>query len=127
MLSLIDPAAMIAALPTLAQLPRQRVQETLDGQLANLTHILIIGHNETEADIISEIGFSPLDLERLRFSDSGLEPAWDVLHDHGGWFELAWCVGNSGFAYMLLVEQCEGGRFPALLAACRGGLGRMAT
>lgn len=77
MLSLIDPAAMLAALPTLAPLPRRRVQEILDGQLADMTHILIIGPDDTEAVIVAEIGFSPLKLERLQFSDSGLEPAWD--------------------------------------------------
>lgn len=107
MLSLIDPAAMIAALPTLAPLPRRRVQEILDGQLADMTHILIIGPDDTEANIVAEIGFSPLELERLRFSDCGLEPAWDMSHDHGGWFELAFCVGNSGFAFVLLVEDHE--------------------
>ena len=122
MLSLIDPAAMIAALPTLAPLPRRRVQDILDGQLADLTHILIIGPDDTEADIAAEIGFSPLDLERLRFSDSGLEPAWDVLHDHGGWFELVFCVGNDLFAFVLLVEDCQDGRFPALQAACTRGV-----
>lgn len=107
MLSLIDPAAMIAALPTLDPLPRRRVQEILDGQLADMTHILIIGPDDPEADIVAEIGFSPLELERLRSSDSGLEPAWDVLHDHGGWFELVFCVANDGFAFMLLIEDHE--------------------
>lgn len=121
MLSLIDPAAMIAALPTLAPLPHQRVQETLDGELADMTHILIIGSDDTEADIVAEIGFSPLELERLRFSDSGLEPAWDLLLDHGGWFEMVFCVGNDGFAFVLLVEDCE----PKTLfvALCRHRLG----
>ncbi|WP_116970766.1 hypothetical protein [Blastomonas sp. UPD001] len=107
MLSLIDSAAMIAALPTLAPLPRQRVQETLDGELADMTHILIIGPDDAEADIVAEIGFSPLELERLRFSDSSLEPAWDVLHDHRGWFELVFCVANDGFAFVLLIEDHE--------------------
>lgn len=121
MLSLIDPAAMIAALPTLDPLPRRRVQDILDSQLADMTHILIIGPDDTEADVIAEIGFSPLELERLRFSDSGLEPAWDVLHDHGGWFEMVFCVGNDGFAFVLLVEDCE----PKTLfvALCRHRLG----
>ncbi len=107
MLSLIDPAAMLAALPTLAPLPRHRVEDILNSQLADITHVLIIEPDDTEADIVAEIGFSPLELERLQFGDSGLEPAWDVLHDHGGWFELAFCVGNSGFAFVLLVEDHE--------------------
>lgn len=107
MLSLIDPAAMIAALPTLAPLPRHRVEDILNSQLAEMTHVLIIMPGDTEAEITAEIGFSPLDLERLRFSDSGLEPAWDVLHDHRGWFELVFCVANDGFAFVLLIEDHE--------------------
>lgn len=107
MLSLIDPAAMHAALPTLAPLPRHRVEDILNSQLADITHVLIIEFDDTEEGIIAEIGFSPLEVEGIRYGEPGFRPAWDILHDHGGWFELAFCVGNSGFAFVLLVEDHE--------------------
>ncbi len=107
MLSLIDPAAMHAALPTLASLPRHRVEDILNSQLADMTHVLIIEPDDTEEDIVAEIGFSPVDVEGIRYGEPGFRPAWDILHGHGGWFELVFCVGNCGFAYVLLVEDHE--------------------
>lgn len=107
MLSLIDPAAMHAALPTLAPLPRHRVEDILNSQLADITHVLIIEPDDSEEDIIADIGFSPLQVEGVRYGEPGFRPAWDILHDHTGWFELVVCVGNDGFAFVLLVEDQE--------------------
>ena len=67
MLSLIDPAAMHAALPTLAPLPRHRVEDILNSHLADMTHVLIIEPDDTEEDIIADIGFSPLEVEGIRY------------------------------------------------------------
>lgn len=118
MLSLIDPAAMLAALPTLTPLPRHRVEDILNSQLADMTHVLIIEPDDTEEDIIAEIGFSPLEVEGIRYGEPGFRPAWDILHNHGGWFELVFCVGNSGFAYVLLVEDTSSSA-SGVAAICR--------
>jgi hypothetical protein len=39
------------------------------------------------------------------------------LQAKAGWYELTLCVGNTGFAYMLLIERAAG-TLPDLLALC---------
>lgn len=120
MLSLIDPAAMAAALPTLDQLPRRRVEDILNSQLADMTHILIMEPGDTEHDIIAEIGFSPIEVEGIWFGQPGFRPAWDILHDHGDWFEMVFCIGNCGFAVIIFTPEREGADQAGLAEVCRG-------
>jgi len=53
-----------------------------------------------------------------RFGSTDFRPHHDWLEDHGGWFELIFTVGNSGFAFVLFVEAADGAD-PELLALCR--------
>ena len=90
------------------------------GDLTDLTHFLVVETGDTEAAIVAEIGFSPLvnAIDGARFGSPDFHPSWDWLRDVGGWFELIMTVGNSGFAFVLLIEDRDG-TDPELLRMCR--------
>lgn len=78
--------------------------------LADQTHITVIQPGDTERDIEQELGWSPLvhPLTGARFGSRDWTPCWAWLQDLGGWYELLHTVGNSGFAYILLIEKQQG-------------------
>lgn len=88
--------------------------------LIDYTSIVVARAGDTERSIRRELGFSPLVnvFDGSRFGTAEFVPFWDVLHDHGGWFELIFTVGNDGFAFVLFVQDNEGVE-PDLLALCR--------
>lgn len=116
MLSFHDAAA-IAAAPTstsidanLKQLLADRVHDWTATNLLGHTHLLIVRPGDTEADIVQEVAFSPLvnPIDGRRFGSKGFEPPFDWLEAHEGWFELIVTVGNSGFAFVLFIQDAEG-------------------
>lgn len=117
-----ERVASLCAKPDLKRLLTARIAGFQgDGyDLTKLTHILVIEPGDTEPDIIEEIGLSPLvnAIDGVRYGDPAFVPTWDWLSDLGGWFELILTVGNSGFAYILLIQDADGVD-PALLALCR--------
>ena len=88
--------------------------------LIDMTHFLVIEAGDTQADIELEVGFSPLvnATDGTRFGSIDFHPSWDWLQYHDGWFELIVTVGNSGFAFVLLIQDVEGVD-PELLKLCR--------
>ncbi len=122
-----DTAAAIAAAPTTAsvdptlrQLLADRVHDWIATDLLDLTHLLIVEPGDTEEALVDAIGFLPLvnPLDGLRFGSEGYVPHFEWLSDVGGYFELIQTVGNSGFAFVLLVQDAEGVD-PELLSLCR--------
>jgi hypothetical protein len=121
-----DPSAAIAAAPTnssiepaLRQLLADRVHDWAAVGLLHLTHLLVVEAGDTEDDIISEVAFSPLvDLDGRRLGDADFVPPFDWLSRAGGYFEIIQTVGNAGFAFHILVPDCDGVD-PELLALCR--------
>lgn len=112
MLSIYDEQTLTHALslpldPKLHALLADRIAQ-LTPELIEMTHFLIVEEGDTEADLVSELGFCPIEVI------DGV-PSWDWLHDHGGWTECIQTVGNSGFAYHLFVQDGEG----ALPRLCR--------
>lgn len=111
MLSFDTKASLIEALtlpldPILHDLLTALINDALVRGLCDLTHILVVQSGDTEADIVDAIGFSPL-VHRTygtRLGDPDHEPDWDWRTDHDGWIELVYCVADSGFAYLLLVQ-----------------------
>ena len=95
--------------------------------MADQTHVVVIEPGDTEGDIQSEIGWSPLvhPVEGYRYGTAEFVPYWAWLEYVGGWYELLHAVGNVGFAYVLLIEKATG-TLPDLLAMCREGLGQCA-
>ncbi|CAN5530059.1 hypothetical protein BH10PLA2_BH10PLA2_03460 [soil metagenome] len=106
--------------PHLHRLITDRVKDAIARDLGDLTHILIVQAGDTEADIIDAIGFSPLvhRIHGTRFGDPAFEPDWDWWERHDGWTELLYCVGDTGFAYVLFVQDAEG-MLPELRSLCR--------
>ena len=126
MLSFHDAAAIAAAPttasidPALKQLIADRVHDWTATDLLDLTHLLIVQPGDTEADLVEEVAFSPLvnPIDGRRFGSAGFAPAWDWLERHDGWFELIATVGDSGFAFVLFIQDAEGIE-PELRHMCR--------
>ena len=124
MLSLYDEASIAAVMeqplqPALRSLLQARLDQTTAADLRSLTHLLVVQPGDTEAQIATEIGFSPLvePFEGARFGAAGFQPHWTWLHDLGGWYEMIVTVGNDGFAFILLIEKALGVH-PDLLRMC---------
>lgn len=123
-LSLHDRASIAAAMgqpidPALKTLLEARLNQAAKADLLDLTHILVILPGDTEAQVIAEIGFSPLvePFDGARFGTAGFFPHWAWLHDLGGWYEMILTVGDTGFAFILLIERGLGA-IPELSAMC---------
>ena len=128
MISLPDRASLERALtaPVRADLKtvlHARIRQTLEAGLSDLTHVLVVESADTEDEVIEAIGFSPLNnpIDGTRFGDPGFLPHWDWLQRHHGWVELIITVGDSGFAYILLIEDGEADQ-SGLAAMCRSWL-----
>ena len=125
MLSLSDAASIDAALttqldPRLRVMIEQRLASARDNGLADMTHIVVVQAGDTEADIVAEIGWSPLvnPIDGRRFGEPGFVAPWDWLQRHAGWHEMVVTVGNSGFAFILFIEDAPD-TDPELLELCR--------
>lgn len=122
MIDLPDLDSQLAALnqplePNLYKLLHGRMQDALAFELSDLTHFVVIEPGDGEGDIIDAIGFSPL---VSRIAGIHLEPDWDWIERHEGWWELVYTVSNDGFAFILFVRDSPG-VLPDLLDLCRGG------
>lgn len=124
MMHLYDRATMAHALtldldPKLRALLASRI-EALGEELIDWTEFLVVEAGDTEADIVSRVGFSPLvePFDSIRFGEPGFHPSgWDLLLAHGGWFEMIVTFGST-FAYVLFIKDEEG--LPhALRAMCQ--------
>jgi hypothetical protein len=129
MLSFHDAASVAASPaavsnPHLQQLLTDAVIHWQAAGLLELTHLLIIQPGDTGDAFVEEVGFSPLvnPLDGSRFGGPSFTPYHDDLQDRCGWFELTVTVGNSGFAFVLFIQDAEGVN-PELLSLCRTFVG----
>ncbi len=127
MLSLFDRVSMERALSLpldvkLRQLLATRIANlvTADFDLRDMTNFLIVGPGDTEAEIVEEIGLSPLvnPIDGVRYGEPEFHPYWDWLTADGSWFEFIVSVADTGFAYVLLVQDADGVD-AELLSLCR--------
>ena len=124
MMSFYGAAALRSALTkplsgNIQFLLRRRVRRILEDGLGDYTHLVVLTGEDTEATLVEEIGFSPLEHDGQRYGAPGFIPRWDVLHDHGGWHEITFCIGNDGWAVVLLIEDAQVSSLPEIRAACR--------
>lgn len=122
MINVPDLDSQLAALdqplePNLHKLLQGRIEDALALELGGLTHFLVVEPGDEEGDIIEAIGFSPL---VSRLGGIHLQPDWDWIERHEGWWELVYTVANDGFAFILFVQDAPG-VLPALLDLCRSG------
>jgi len=125
MLSLYDEATTKAALalsidPGLRALLTTRIVHYAAAGLASATHILVVQPGDTESAIEREIGFYPTTniIDGVCSGSGAFHPFWDWLQDLGGWFEMIMTVGDTGFAYILLIQDADGVD-PDLLTLCK--------
>lgn len=125
MLSLYDNASIEAVLasplePRLHQLLADRIEDAAKTDLLDLTHIVVVQPGDCEHAIAEEICLSPLTnpLDGQRYSSPEFQAWWDYLESHDGYFEMIITVGNSGFAFILLIQDADGVQ-PELLSLCR--------
>lgn len=126
MMSFDTGATIVGALnlplePRLHRLLTNRVEQCRSAGVLDMTDILIIEAGDTEKAIIEEVGFSPLvnPMDGARYGSVRFHPYWDgPIWRHDGWFQMVVTVGNSGFAFLLFIQDAEG-TFPELLALCR--------
>jgi len=112
MISLPDRQALLSAatmnLPAdLHAIVDRHIRLAVEGDLLDLTHIVVVQSGDTGEALTAELGFSPLvhPIDGTRFGEVGFQPYWDWLADLGGWYELVITIGNSGFAFLLIVED----------------------
>ena len=126
MIHLYDCTTMAQAMtldlePRLRALLAARVAalDTEHGDLTEHTEFLIVELNDTEADVVRHVGFSPLadPIDGWRWPDQRFVPGWDYLADRARWFELVVTFGST-FAYVLLIQNEEHASSP-LLQLCR--------
>jgi hypothetical protein len=97
--------------PQLHRLLAERVHDAAKSDLLDLTHLLVVQPGDCEHDIVNEISMSPLTnpLDGSRFTSPHFMPWWDFMTKHEpDWYEILICCGNSGFAYILLIQDAEG-------------------
>ncbi len=106
--------------PQLKNLLNDRVRDWNALGVLAMTHLVLVEVGDTDQSIIEELAFSPLinPLDGKRHGTEGFVQPFDLIEDHGGWFELIVTVGNDGFAFVLFVRDREGVD-PELLTMCR--------
>jgi hypothetical protein len=110
MISLPDFVALQAALslplePTLHCLLADRIADAIACECQHLTHIIVVEPDDREEDFLREAAFSPFTnpLSDSRHGEPGFAPPWDWAGRHDGWTELLTCIGNDGFALIILI------------------------
>lgn len=125
-----DRATMAHALtldldPKLHALLAERIAALTSGEhdLTDWTEFLIVQPGDTEADVVREVGFSPLvePIDGIRYPLPGFQPCWDWLAEHEGWFEMIVTFGST-FARFLLIQDVDGVP-PGLVDMCRSYMG----
>jgi len=91
----------------------------LGEELIDWTEILVIGAEDSEDDIMSAIGMSPMTepVDGARFGMPAFYPHWDWLIAHAGYWELQFTFGST-FCYIILVPDADN-IMPALVQLCR--------
>jgi len=113
MLSLDTIDAMQAALdlpldPILLTHLSRRIADTIACDLEALTHIVVIQPGDSEDDLIEAVGFSPT-IDRIDGMpiDADNPPDWDWHRYCASWWELGYCVGDSGFAFLVMIPDSD--------------------
>lgn len=112
MITLPDREAISHVLSTALPIDLRAILEdiithTAANELLDLTEIIVVEPEDLIDDVIDEIGSSPLvnPGQGLRWNKPGFVPYWAHLRERGSYIELVDCIGNSGFARLLLIDR----------------------
>lgn len=108
MIVLADAQAICAAPDTITDPDlTERVNQTIDAGLCDLTCLVVIEDGDSDDDLQREAGLSLLTnpISGSRYGDPGFEPHWAWLEERGGWFEVICPIGDSGWAYIIYIRN----------------------
>ncbi|HKX77711.1 MAG TPA: hypothetical protein VJM34_04245 [Novosphingobium sp.] len=117
MLNLPDREAILAARDTpLPQALRNIIRHTIDADLLDLTHIVLIERGDTESALFEASGWSPLvnPIDGIRYGQAGFHPSWSFLQRKDGYFQMIETTGNDGFAFLLLIDADDDGELQTM-------------
>lgn len=88
--------------------------------LLDLAPIVIIEPGDTEEDIITTIGFSPLinRVDGARFPSPAFDPNSEYIAQYHGWYELVFVTSDDGAGVIMLIPE-RGDINADLLSLCR--------
>jgi hypothetical protein len=127
MLSIPNSAAMRRALEspvsttlkTLLLKRKTQLSEHDEYDLGELAHFLIVQPGDSLATIEAELGF-PITInlvDGVRFGHPDFMPSWEHAERHGHIVELTYIMDDSGFGWVILIEDGEG-TDPEIRALC---------
>ena len=87
-----------------------------------LRRLVVVPDNRAASILVEVLGMSPLTspLDGAKYGSPSFQPWWDYLEFHPGepgYYEMVICVGNSGWAAIVLIRGK--GVLPELLDLCR--------
>lgn len=102
--------------PELHDLLAARIVQLEAEGLLDMTEIVVIDSDTSEAELIAAIGFTPLiDADGHRFGESDFCPTLDyVSRVSASYQEAIQCIGMSGFCFQLMIHDDADARFVAL-------------
>ena len=93
--------------PDLRGLLASRIRHTLDSGLGDLTHIVVLFAGDAVQDLDAELGMSLLvdPIDGGPWDARGGAPWIDWLSTFAKWWEAIVTVGDTGFAFVVLIEE----------------------
>lgn len=106
--TLLDARALLRLEPDLQHLIRRRIDDAMERDLIDLTHIVLMQQNDGEIDLLREIACSPLQGDGARFPSEDFIAPFDGVEwaPEGAWV-IVTCVADSGFAYLVIIPDQE--------------------
>jgi hypothetical protein len=124
-LAAINDATLDPALRTLLTLRARQLEDDTepDVELGDLAQFHVVEPGDGMKEVKGALGFA-VDINFVddrRFGDPDFVPSWEWIEHHGGWFELAFVLSDSGFGTILFVPDQQG-IDQRLLDLCRSHL-----
>jgi hypothetical protein len=125
MITITDEASFEAAIANttdeaLRRMLSVRLRLYRAGCLLDLTMLVVLEPGDTSADVERETGLNPLvnPIDEARYGSPSFQQYADWIACDAGYYEWLTCVGNEGWATILLVPD-RPGIDPELLSLCR--------
>jgi hypothetical protein len=108
MLTITDPSEVDH--PRLRGLLRQRFEQLSGCPIADLARFHVIQPGDTFATIEDELGFAVNAnlVDGIRFGEPDFVPSWEHAFQHEDMFEVTYILDDSGFGWVLFIEDREG-------------------
>ena len=106
----------------LLALTRQRIADTAEfvDTFGELVFFVVVRPGDDIAAVDDALGFAVMAnrFDGTAFGEAGFTPSWDVLEEHGGYYELVYVLSDDGQGVTVFVSKADGVS-PELLSMCR--------